>query len=198
MGLFGSREKLKKVKKSKKNTWVHPSEYTINLHSTTRSPSWIKDKYVSDKRALSKLCKLACPSISPVREHLKMIIISASQKCDEISKHADKFYKKAISTSDVKEFFMNIEVVERDLSEIRAIENYIEYGGSMPLQLKRNLIERLQIEIRHLIDRSFDDVVSSDTPDEIARRNLQAFEKYKDKMDEKSIEKLNKKYKNYI
>lgn len=182
----------------KKKEWIDPAEYTVNSTSTTKMTSYILDKCVYDKKALAALCRLVCPSVSPIRDNLKLIIKSAVSKCDTTLRHANKFYKMALSTSDIGKFFDNISVVRKDVAEIKEIERYICYGGIInEIQILR-FEERLQIEIRHLIDRSYATLAKSTKPEELAQRHLGLYKEHFQELDEKSREKLSKKYKKYM
>lgn len=177
------------------------SEYSLYLQSTVRPSSSIKHDVAADKKKLGELCKLVCPSVKPKRENFKAIITAATKKCDIVLRHADKFYADARSASDAELFFKNIDVVRRDLGELRAIMQYVEYGG---YSLGRGnedsfyMPSRLQIEIRHLIDRVYDAVSAAPDPAKVASAQLAVFAAREGELDEQSQRKLVSKFKKYL
>jgi len=177
------------------------SEYSLYMQSTARPSSSLKHDVAADKKKLGELCKLVCPSVKPKRENFKAIITAATKKCDMVLRHADKLYADARSASDVELFFKNIEVVRCDLDELRAIMQYIEYGG---YALNRGnddsfyMPSRLQIEIRHLIDRVYDVISAAPDPAKSASVQLAVFAEHENELDEQSRKKLASKFKKYL
>ena len=182
----------------KNKEWINPAEYTVNASSTTKGASFILDECVYDKKSLAALCHLVCPSVSPSKDNLKQIISAAVSKCDTTLRHANKFYKMALSTSDISKFFDNISVVRKDITEIREIERYVSYGGIVNEMQILRFEERLQIEIRHLIDRSYATLAKSKNPEELAKKHLALYKSFFQELDVKSKEKLSKKYNKYL
>lgn len=180
----------------KKKKWINPAEFSVSKPSG--QTSYIKDEYVHDSKALANLCSLVCPSVAPIRKNLKVIIVSAVQKLDTISAHADKFYRAALSSSDVETFFKNFAVVRRDYSEMQQIETYVYYGGIESNFLQYNLGQRFQIEVRHLIDRAYAAVSASGFPSKLAATHLAAFKIHASELDAQSQKKLASKYKKYM
>lgn len=181
---------------SRKKEWINPAEFTVQ--KSNGATSYIIDEYVQDKTALTALCALVCPSVAPVRKNLKVIITSAVQKLETISSHADKFYAAALASSDVEEFFNDIAVVRRDLSEMKQIERYVYYGGASTSHRIYDLEQRFQIEVRHLIDRAYAAVSASGSPAEMAALHLAAFKAHASELDAQTQKKLASKYKKFL
>lgn len=186
MGIFGNKQE-----------WINPDEYTINEKSKTKAPSSILSECVYDKNALAALCSLVCPSVPPTRQNLKVIATSAAQMCTEVLKHGNKFYAAALSTSDPKKFFMNMEVVRRDVALVRNIQAYFSYGFYVP-NTCMYVDDRFQIEVRHLVDRAFAALAEAKNPAKLAEKHIAVYMEHFTELDDKSKEKIAKKYKKYM
>ena len=184
MGIFG-----------KKQEWIDPAEYTINLLSTNKPTSYILDECVYDKTALAALCSLVCPSVPPTRANLKVIVTAAASKCGTLLKHSDKFYAAALATNDPNKFFMNMEVVRRDLSEFKEIQRYMYFGGNAN---SFKMEQRFQIEVRHLVDRAYAALADAKNPAKLAEKHIAVYMERFAELDDKSKEKIAKKYKKYM
>lgn len=75
------------------------------------------------------------------------------------------------------------------------IEKYVYYGKSPSNIALHHLNERLQIEIRHLIDHTYVYSQTLKNPASAVQKQFAEFQKHILIMDEKSIKKLNSKYK---
>lgn len=178
-----------------KEEWIHPQEYTIERKSGT---SFIRDEYVHDESALEQLRLLVCPSVPREDATLKILIVSAERKLTTMSKHADKFYSAAIAETDVELFFKDLSVVQRDINEAADIEKYVYYGGMNANIRQYNLIQRQQIETRHLIDRAYSFALTAPDPAAVVSDQISSFKKNSQMMDDKTKDKLLSKYKKYI
>lgn len=178
------------------SNYINPSEYTIN--SKDGSTTYILDHVIQSKKLLGELCNLACPSLKPDRKNLKLIVQSAKSILDITSKHANQFYNMALETIDVKQFFDSIDVVKRDYERMISIEKYVYYGAAPTDIAIYHFNQRLQIEIRHLIDRAYKYSRTTKNPDSTAQKQYDEFHKHLSIMEQKSISKLNTKYKKYI
>ncbi len=182
MGLFRRKKNVE---------WINPSEYSFeNSH--------IKDECVYDDASLAALCALVCPTIPPSRQNLKLIVKSVVSLCDTTLRHANKFYAMACSTAVPKEFFDDMNVVRRDMAQIREIDKYAYYGGLLNEMESYRMEERYQIELRHMIDRAAATVSASASPDELAALHLAVFKAHASELDAQSQKKLTSKYKKYI
>lgn len=178
------------------SNYINPSEYTIN--SKDGSVTYIIDGVTKSKKELAELCNLACPSLKPERKNLKLIIKSAKSILDITSEHAKQFYNMALETADVKQFFDSIDVAKRDYERMSAIEKYVYYNSAPSNIAIYNLNRRLQVEIRHLIDRAYKYSRTAKDPDNMAQKQYNEFQKHLSLMEQKSIDKLYSKYKKYI
>ncbi len=176
------------------SNFINPSEYTIN--SKNGSCTYIKDEIVKSNVLLAELCNIVCPQVSATKGNLKLIVQSAKTILDTISKHADHLYSKALKTSNVSEFFYDIEVVKADYARMSEIERYVYYGNAPSDIALYQLNERLQIEIRHLIDRAYAHSQTLKNPASAAKKQFSEFQEYISILDEQSLKKLTSKYKN--
>lgn len=175
-----------------KSKTIDPAEYTI--HSRDGSCTYIKDSLVNNKKKMEELRLLVCPSVPKRKATLRILVVSAKSILDTVSKHVDKFYQTAITTKDVEKFFESIAVIEQDFARMEGIEEYIYYGAS-PSAIKKNKLDnRLQIEIRHLIDRVYNDAKEKRYPERAKKKAFSDFKPYWEKMDGKSIKKLCSKF----
>lgn len=173
--------------------FIDPSEYTIT--SNDGSITYIKDNVVKSSTLLAELCNLVCPQVNASKGNLKVIVRSAKSILDTTSKHADSFYEKAIKTNNISEFFKKIETVKADYAKMSEIEKYVYYGYFPSNIALYQLNERLQIEIRHLIDRAYSHSQMLKNPATAAKKQYAEFQKYITVMDDQSIKKLDSKYK---
>lgn len=178
------------------SNFINPSEYTIN--SNNGSSTYIKDNVVKSSTLLTELCNLVCPQVNASKENLKVIVRSAKSILDTTSKHADDFYGKAIKTNNISEFFKDIDTVKADYARMSEIEKYVYYGRSPSNIALHQLNERLQIEIRHLIDRAYTHSQTLKNTASAAKKQFAEFQEHLSVMDEQSIKKLNSKYKKFI
>lgn len=174
------------------SNFINPSEYTIN--SKNGSCIYIKDEVVKSNSLLSELCNIVCPQVSATKSNLKLIVQSSKTVLDITSKHADRFYAEALKTNSISEFFKNIEIVKSDYTRMSEIEQYVYYGTAPSNIALYQLNERLQIEIRHLIDRAYAHSQKLKNPVSAGKKQFTEFQEYISVMDEKSIKKLNSKY----
>lgn len=177
----------------KKETFIDPKEYVI----VTRQGDYIYilDKFIRDKVALDNLRSLVCPSVPSGKANLLMLVKSAKFVLDEASKRLDKYVATMKKTEDPEEFFNCVWCIKRDIEAMAAIERYVYYGTNPSDMYSYQLNQRLQIEIRHLIDRAYKSASVKPDFDIIRNEHIRVFKESIRTLDDKSLEKFRKKYK---
>lgn len=182
LGLFKAKQKF-----------INPSEYTIITRNGDHV--YILDNVIHDQVALSSLRSLVCPNSPISSSDLKTIVKATKIVMGEANKRIEKYKTTMIKTADPEEFFNCLWCVERDASQIADIEKYVYYGIAPSSMTRRWIGERLQIEIRHLIDRAYKNVSAKKNFDAIRIAHIDIFRANKKYMDDKSQAKFNQKYK---
>ena len=147
--------------------------------------SYIKDSVLRSNKDMEALRSLVCPSLSNLDR--KLLIRSAVTLLDEVSNHALKFKDHMLKAKTARSFFQYAEVFYRDCDRMDAIEKYVYYSEIPSDIMRYQFDQRFQIEIRHLIDRTFSK--------KNQKNDINAFLDYFYYLDEKSRGKFFKKFK---
>ena len=158
--------------------WVDPREYTIGM-------SYILDDVVRDKKKYWELCAMMTPDGQPVADPgYKAMIRGVVSLMKTTDRHADKFTEKMQEASTPSEFFDLCDIVLRDYSRMVEIGKYVYYADAPGNVSLARFNDRLQVEVRKMIDRAYKSGVPFDD-----------FKPYAERMEPKTLEKLVKKYK---
>ncbi len=160
--------------------------------------TFIKDEFLNSPMALKRLGDLVCPSVPSGQRTTRKLVSSAKSILDTTSGHAEKFYSRALMETDPKKFFDDIDVCNKDYARMAEIERYVYYGGRPSNIAKYHMDNRLQIEIRHLIDRAAAAAKEAPDPDAAMQKAYCQLKEFEKRMDEQSQKKLNSKFRKYI